>query len=229
MNLERDGLKGKRVFVVGSGGSLLDEDLSLLDGQIVMGVGQSLAIWKESPLTYSLYAFHAIEEQRPNDDWARALGIPLLCGYQEGDRHGLQAYDFPDGYKMVFRDHAQSLHGGCLGDVDGDFTWAANSGSVGLALGVQTAMWLGAGSICLLGHDFNPRGYVSNLQEPRGGDAKVAPLWEPGGKRLMEIEAALRNLQARCGARGTELQNCTNSTSEEVLEKRSLREVIDAE
>jgi hypothetical protein len=219
---EKGIVAGEDVYIVGSGASLLDEPLERLTGKIIFGVGNALARWSENPLHFDFFGFHAIEEQQPNDIWARKLGAGLFCGWQEGDKAAYGEKASPDGYHMVFRNHAKPLNMGCLGDVDGEFTWAAQSVSVGLAVGVQGAMWLGARRIILLGHDFNPSGYVSNIHEPRGGDANVAPMWQPGGERIVQIEKELGVLWGECGTRGIELWNATRHTAETVLPKFSL-------
>lgn len=208
---------------MGSGPSLLKEPLKGLSTLPVMGVGRDLLYWTRAP-AFALYAFYSIEEQRPGHEAAQALGIPLMSGWQEGD--GKAYGDFRSqgeggGYRWVYRDHVRPLDQGFIGDVDGELSWVANSISSVLALGVQTAMWLRASPIYLLGCDFSPVGYVTAPKLVRDHPAR----WEPGGQNLTEVEFGLTTLQQECWARGLELVNLTCETQERVLPKASLEEV----
>lgn len=215
-----------KVFVVGSGASLLKEDLSLLDSELVFGVGEQLSIWKDNPLKFSYYGFHAIEEVRPRLQWAENLDCPIFVGWQDGDKAGYPAMFVPNFWRMVHRDHMRPLHDGNIGDIE-NLKWVANSVSVGLAIGVQAALHLGATEIYLLGHDFNPHGYISNIHAPRGGDAseRNAMSWMPGGKNNINVNKALTTLLTYCTERGIVFANATCDSAETVLRKVRLVDV----
>lgn len=213
VELRAGGLEGEHVYVLATGASLLSEDLSLLEDEVVWGYGE-LVCWPGFTLTPSVYTLSKYEGWRRWRHLIKGDGPRLIYYYKSED----VPEDF-DGTRVVRDSNARTLLMGQCGGLDDELDWVASCPARAISGAVQPAIWMRPKSITLLGFDFSRHGKVQN-PEWDGGDA-----WDVGGYYHRRTMQGLEVLKGVCDSLDIELVNATQGTNDTVLPRATLAQL----
>ena len=189
----KDMYKGHRLFVLGTGPSLRDVDLSLLKGEFTFGVNALMTAFKP-PFWPTFYGVvESLDRQSPatmssldliSHNWPKTL---LFLGDERAENYERSIWVHVDNANDM-RDEAHFWGAWCNWEKG-----AARDATVALDLGVQLGDWMGFNPIYLLGCELTEarrRGF-EDVQKSREAMHVVA-------KMLAHKDVALINLSEGC-------------------------------
>ena len=199
---------GERAFILASGPSLADSDLSLLDGEFIVGVSQ-LATWDGvKDVQFSAWASAEHRDMSLILPQVARLNIPKWLGNGQWYRFNptepeLLMEDHPD-WHWIHTDHSISWHGRAS-------QWAGVPDALGLGEdfwrtgiafspvaqpAIPALAWMGFRRIYLLGVDHTASRHVYDEAEERHQDVRRA-------------NKAYANLIPEIESRGVTVRNCS--------------------
>lgn len=230
VNKYKDLHKGATVYVLGSGPSLSEEDLSLLEDAVVVAYNAS---------------YQALEGVRP------AAFYSCIGGIRMNQLSGVDRSYFDASFRFLGAYRSEILNSDAIkkediflripvrvilykvkeagsGFSDDLSNYVLNGGAgTGIFTAIQIAAYMGASKIVLLGADFSASSEKSHFayfgQPDRETAESVAALYRSRYEK--RIRPTLKRYQAHLRSRGIELINASKKTSDDVLQKVSLSEL----
>lgn len=124
-------ISGHPAFILGNGPSLLDNDLSLLDGCFTVGINRAYKVYQSIILMWQ-------DENLYKDGWEDILSSPAIkfCRKQINKENRFETFELITGNFRLTSDPSKLYGNGCSG-----------------VLGVELAVAMGASAVVLLGMD----------------------------------------------------------------------------
>ncbi len=216
---KRGALKGEDLFVCATGPSILEEDTSLLQGKIVMGLSE-LFNWEGRDFECSLWGWHVSGDSMWERYGERVSALPKPVFVTLGI--GALPDDFPEeDFVMIPKDESKPLAEGHSNGTALALKWVASSPCSGLMVGVQPAIWLRPKNIYLLGFDHTSTGYAHSP-----GGVKRASNWDEDSQAFTETMEGLEVLLKVCKKLKINLVNLSQGTRDTVLPTAKLKDVV---
>lgn len=188
--------KGRRIFILANGPSIIDEDLSKLNGEIVIGMNASTMLEERFGFTSAYYVlsdarFINSKEKRP------LATTKLSSSTHRVVRSDLRKFDEP-----AFKDRTTYVTPLSCNGFSRNLSLGFNYGCTTTMLALQLAWHLGSLEVYLLGCDLrypeeNPRFYVESVPQLEDAFTSVqlsnilnaATIFEKKGGKLVNCSA----------------------------------------
>jgi len=191
----RDSATGRRCFIIGTGKSLLDVDLSLIEGECTFGVN-GLVSYKGlpfSPMFYCMMDPIAFERWQDKVEQVPTLRI---AGIRDGQTL--------DEWITVEQRQDRAIEEGWFPGLESQFTWCSGCTNVVWGLVVPLAYWLGFQTVYLLGVDGGRFGHcyddvevdysVANRMVTPEIIAKTREVFEKDGRKIINLNPETEGL-----------------------------------
>ncbi len=224
--------KNETIFMIGAGPSLNDENLNLLNDKIVIAYN---------------FSFQALENVKPKKIYSVILGARLNPGKSIDRKLFDESFRIPGAkddeiieYGAIkktdiilptpFKYYIYKIKDGSAGfsyDISKEFR--SNGGSSGLLSCAQIASYMGANKIVLLGADFDCKDQSAthfskaNFEKTSHWDGKDHEWYK---LKRPEIFRSLERLKNLLKQNGIEFINASSYTSEKVLDKKKLNDLV---
>ena len=166
---EKDAYAGQRCFIIGTGASIMAEDLRPLADEFTMGCN-GLFLWKGLPFTPTVYcmidhpAFGMWHKQIEQLDTYRVAGLRQLDTWPKEDISN---------WHVIEQRRDMAVYDGYWNGYLPDFTWCAGRSNVVWSLSAQLAFWLGFGEVFMLGVDGGRRGHCYDYMDYLSGNKDI--------------------------------------------------------
>ena len=223
---------GRTIYVLGSGPSLSGEELSLLNGRIVIAYNASYkALSKVKPdALYSCIGGVRMNQLSHVDRSKFDASFRFMGAYRGGILKSGAITSEDIFLRIPVRVFLYKIKEAGSGFSDDLSSYVLNGGAgSGLFTAIQIAAYMGASRIVLLGADFSANTEKSHFayfgQEEEETPEFVAALYESRYEK--RIRPALKRYRDHLRSRGVSLINSSKKTADDVLDRIPLAEVVE--